>query len=763
MNFYRRRPLALIITICVSAAVAVFFLPAYLKVAFIALTALAAPITAWLLKRRGVTSVCNMSATAFVIISAAFIMVLILISFAYFNVYASRYGELSHANIEATVTSVESRTAYGAVYEVRMSERDGKAERAKGRISTDIATQFNVGDVVEADIAFCRLEDFYSYREVSRFETVADGIVFTASVVGEAKLYGEDNGIFILLARLREKISAKLSLYLDKESAPLADALFLGKREGLGKLERDFRYIGAMHLLALSGLHLSVTTLGVERLLMRLGIGVKVRYTLTILLAFFYVALTGFIASALRAAIMLTLAYTAALLDTESDRVTSLFAAVGLIVLFDPTAIFDVSLQLSFAATLGLLLVSEPIEQIFGRYAPSAKSHPILRRLAKIACEAAASLGAIMFVLPLQWFYFGEVSLMSVVSTLVLTPICEALLILMLPFLVSSLLGAHFAAGALGGAVRALSEVCADTAAALSERSLLVSLGYPFVLPIMMICVAVIVYMAVRGCRSWLYALAAFGVSVLIFLGGVLVYDTVYSARVSIDVASCTSSDAITLVSGRSAAAIFVGDGSSQTVFMTLDFLYERNLTEIEALVLTSVSRRNVNSVRRLLNLLKVETVLLPAPKDEYTAYLCSDIAELAAEYGSRLVFYDNSDTVELLHGDVTVNIAKPAYLERSASALTAITFEFGDTAAAYVGASAWEDAETWELVNGARYIVFGSCGPVIKGAPKGVVQESTAVVCLSDSSLAAVLAPWLEGFDGTVIAGGRLSLGVKP
>lgn len=763
MNFYRRRPLALIITICVLASAAVYFLPGYLKVAFIALTAVAALIFVLALQRCGVKSVCNLSATSFVLICAVLMMVMTLISFAYFDIYVARYDDLTEGSIKATVTSIESRTAYGAVYEVRMSARDGISERAKGLISTDSATQFNIGDVIEADVEFCLLEDFYSYREASRFELIANGVAFTANTVGTVRLDGKDNGLFTALARLRESFSAKLSLYLDKDSAPLADALFLGKRDGLGKIKRDFIYIGAMHLLALSGLHLSIIAGGFERLLMRLGVGVKVRYILTIALAAFYVGLTGFIASAVRAAIMLALSYAASFLDTDSDRVTSLFVAVGLIVLVNPTAIFDVSLQLSFAATLGLLLVSEPADRLSKRLAPSTKSRPMLRMTIRIACAMAASLGAIMFVLPLEWLYFGEASLTSVIATLVMTPICELLLIMIVPLLICSLFGWHFACGIIGGAIRATAELCTCVAAALSERSTLVSLGYPFALPIMIICAAVIIYMAVRGCQNWLYALIPFVISVVIFVGGVHIYDAVLDERVTIDMMSSASSEAITLISKRSAAVIFIGDGSSQTVYPTVDFLSKRNLTEIETVILTSVARRHISSVRRLLNCRKVGEIFIPMPKDEYDTYLAADIAELASEYGSRLVFYDRASGSALIHGDVTVNIVKEAKLSRSTSTLTALTLEYGDTVAAYVGASAWEDAETWELVNGARYMIFGSCGPIIKSAPEGAVLPTTEVVCLSDDMVAEVLVWWLDGFEGVIMSDDKLSFAVKP
>jgi len=149
-------------------------------------------------------------------------------------------------------------------------------------------------------------------------------------------------------------------------------------------------------------------------------------------------------------------------------------------------------------------------------------------------------------------------------------------------------------------------------------------------------------------------------------------------------------------------------------------------------------------------------------PEDEYDAYLCADIAELASEYGSQLVFYDRANTSALTHGDVTVNIAKEAKLSRSESALTVFTLEYGDTVTAYVGASAWEDAEAWGFVNGAKYMIFGSCGPMVKCAPDGKVSDATETICLSDGTLAQTLLSWLDGFEGVIMAGTRLSFALK-
>ena len=762
MNFYRRRPLALIITICILTSAAAYHLSGVMKLVLIAALGLGAPILTLLLAKLKLKTVCGLSKTPFILICAALTISMILTSYAYYDVRAARYDASFSANVKATVLSVESRSSYDAVYAVRITSRDGERESAKGLLGTASALSLDVGDIIDADVLFCAPEDFYSYREATREELLADGYIFTAKFGENAVVCDSSNGISVRLHQLREILDAKLALYLDNDSALLANALFLGKRDDLGILGRDFSYMGVVHLLALSGLHLSVIGGGFEKLLMRLGVGLRARYVMTAALVIFYVALTGFLASAMRAAIMLLLSYAATFLDTESDRVTSLFIAVGLIVLADPTAIFDVSLQLSFFATLGLLLVSEPAKRLGKSLGGKTKPY-FVRGLFRIAAHMAASFGAIMFVLPLQWLYFGEVSLMSVAATLIMSPICELLLVFIPPLLICALLGLHGACGVVGGVIRVLYDLCADTAATLSEHSTLVSLGYPFALPIIFVCAAVIVYMMVRNYPSWLYALIPFAAATVVFLGGVHIYDAVTCDLVSVDVVSGGANDMITLTSRRSGAIIDVGDGSSQGVYPTAKFFLARNLTEIESLVLTHVSRDHISMVRKLLNYRKVRTVLIPSPNNEYEVYIAADITALAREYGSETVFYDNANGAVLTHGDVSISMPPERKLPRSTRPLTAIKFTYGTTEAVYVGASAWEDEQTWEFANGAKYMIFGANGPNVKSAPPDTVVGDTDFVYVTSDELAAAILPWLDGFDGSLIVDDKLSVTVKP
>lgn len=731
MNFYRRRPLALIITSALLISALCAMLPGAVKIATVALALVLALISLSLFKRRGIKHICNLDAPAFVSILASLTIVLLLTSFAYYDVYVAKYEELESGHVNATVVSVETRTPFGATYGVMLNSRDGKSERARGFISSDSATTFNVGDVIEADVKFCKLDEFYTYRTATLVELLSKGVAFAANTENEPMYCGQGGGISVFLSNLRESFSAKLTLYSDRDSASLADALFLGKRENLGKTERDFKYLGAMHILALSGLHLSIIVGSLERFLMRLVVGSRARYVVCMAIAAFYVGLTGFIASAIRAAVMLAISYSASLFDRSGDRITALFAAIGFIVLAQPTAMFDAGLQLSFAATLGLLLVAQPASCLPEKIGGAPKRKMIFSKFLKLPGEIAVSLGALMFVMPLQWLYFGEVSTMSVAATIVLSPICELLLLLMPPLLAFALLGLHLPGSIISGAVCALCELCTDIAAVLSEYATLYSLGYPFALPIMLICAAIIIIMLVRGCPNWLWALVPFAVSTLVFVGGVHIYDAAFSERATVDTVSISESDIVTLVSNRSAAVILVGDGSSEIVYSAVDRLSDYHLTEVDTLILATPTRRTISSFLKLLSSRRVGAVLIPTPTSEEECQIAADIAALASEYGTSTVLYDNSDTLYITHGGVTVALSERIFIPRSTRALLAVKLTFDGVSVAYISASAWESDEIRGFTKGVQHIVIGAYGPIPKSSPydtfSGAISQDKA------------------------------------
>ena len=175
------------------------------------------------------------------------------------------------------------------------------------------------------------------------------------------------------------------------------------------------------HLFAVSGLHcaflLTLLSLLVghrRRLLAAVGTAVLI----------FYMFMVGLTPSVVRACIMQFFLLLAPLLKRDADPITSLAAALGLILLVNPYAAASVSLQLSFGAMLGLILVTPRVYGFF-----RARKQPQARLAAK-ACTfltgtLSSTLGAMVFTVPLTAYYFGVFSAVSPLTSLVCIPLAS--------------------------------------------------------------------------------------------------------------------------------------------------------------------------------------------------------------------------------------------------------------------------------------------------------------------------------------------------
>ncbi len=445
MNFYRRRPLASAISLCIAVSAAAAFLGKAAKLVLIAAVLAAIFVMPFIFRRREKHLLFNIPSAVFVIMCGALALCMLLSSFAYFNIYAEGYASFDEAEIRAVITEVKSQNSYSGLYKIRLVSVDGTENRGGGLFLDESGTSFALGDVIRVRAEFCDIKDVYDYGDTAKFSVFADGCVFACRTEERADVVGICNDVEVRLAKLRDTLCAKLSLHLDRDSAALSKALILGERDELGRLRRDFNYLGITHILALSGLHLAVMTGAVEGMLLRLRMKRRLRIVCIILAVGLYVILTGLLMSVVRSAFMLVISYAASLVSEDNDRVTSLSFAIWVIILINPAALFDVSLQLSFLATLGVILLRESADDIM----PSGKfRNPFVKTLVRSAKgllrNICASIGALLFVLPLQWLYFREISAVSVPATLIMAFLCEGLLILLVPYLLFSAAGLGF-------------------------------------------------------------------------------------------------------------------------------------------------------------------------------------------------------------------------------------------------------------------------------------------------------------------------------
>lgn len=217
-------------------------------------------------------------------------------------------------------------------------------------------------------------EDF-SYKDY----LARQGIHSLVRVKGEVKILarGQGNLFFAWLYALRNHAYETVLLIFPEPAASLLAGILLGIDSGIPADLRDaFNRTNTAHIIAISGFNVSIIA-GIlsqfarrifgERRTMPIVIGGLIVYTL----------LAGASASVVRAAIMGSLAVIALHYNRQNDTLNALFAAALVMSALNPYTLWDVGFQLSFLATLGLVLYTEPLKRAFEKFISRLLSHPM--------------------------------------------------------------------------------------------------------------------------------------------------------------------------------------------------------------------------------------------------------------------------------------------------------------------------------------------------------------------------------------------------
>ncbi len=236
-----------------------------------------------------------------------------------------------------------------------------------------------------------------------------------------------------------ELLRAALGKYIDRMfpgNSGIARAFLLGDRSELSEDDRQsYADSGAAHLLAISGMHISVLAGAISLLLSRFT-SKRAGFFTTMLLLLIYGCLIGFTASLTRAIIMFGVFGSASIAGRYSDSVTRLGAALLIYLFIRPTAILDAGFVLSFSASAGICLLYEPITHLLhaDTLLHSRRRNGIkgLFRRAKIwiVRMLISTLAAQLAVLPAVIHFFGTQPLFSVLVNLLAVPLAMGAYIL---------------------------------------------------------------------------------------------------------------------------------------------------------------------------------------------------------------------------------------------------------------------------------------------------------------------------------------------
>ena len=212
--------------------------------------------------------------------------------------------------------------------------------------------------------------------------------------------------------RVRDRLSAEIEQRLDGDIGAAVAGICYGADEHLSDpTVSNFRSCGVSHLLAVSGLHMTVLLQGLMYLLYRLRVKRTVRPLFGIVFLFAFMAIVGFSASVVRAGVMSLIVLFGNCLRRRADARNSLGISLLVLLIPAPFAAYDAGLLLSCSATFGLLCWTEPIRQFL---LGDRERKRFVRIRKAIAATVAVSLAAMFATLPVLALYFGRISLVSV-------------------------------------------------------------------------------------------------------------------------------------------------------------------------------------------------------------------------------------------------------------------------------------------------------------------------------------------------------------
>ncbi len=478
---------------------------------------------------------------------------------------------------------------------------------------------------------------------------------------------------------MRMSLQRRAILFSDRDSGTLLTALLLGERDSLSdQLRLDFTRMGINHILALSGMHLSILALGISFLLNALRMGRKPRTVILILFVFAYMAFTGFSVSVVRSGVMLILASLLYLLSRSSDAITSLAVAVFVICTVTPYAIFSTALWLSAFATLGVLIASEYSADI-----PRPKKLP-LRLLRHLAVSVLVSVFAISATLHITVFKFYGISSVSTVTTLLFSLLAEIVMYLgtivlilggVLPF--------------LGPALGAVTRATLWLASRISDTDFVYSSVQHTSLRISAIVLTVLLVIFITARVKHRHAAVIILSAVFVTVIGQSVYFA-YTDDAAEDVSyfSCEKSDSLLIRSEGECTFINSSTYSRGLAYTNVDTLEAHNVTRIDRYVLTHYARSVSDDLEVLCSYFLVDSLYIPAPRNDEERDILKIIERSIANYRCTLVTYELFERVPLGDSAMTLLYSTP-YGE--GTSINAFYLDTGDEGIAYLSSGVLE------------------------------------------------------------------------
>ena len=585
--------------------------------------------------------------------------------------------------VEGYVIDVLDTNGSGSMFAVQLQEADGTRSDAKILLECTYRASLQRGDTFRLTGTVRLPQNTLSYAE----ETIlfSDGYlgVLVCEDWRDCSVFEEKH--FTLLMRMlnaRDMLSERFKIALDRDHSAIASALFLGDRSDLsGDVILNFQRSGISHLLALSGMHISVVILMWEILLRKLKISKLYRAFIVPTIAVGYLLLTGCAPSTIRAVLMLCILYLAYLFSADYDPFAALCVALFLILTVTPFAVVDTSMWMSFIASAGILIFL-PAVSVWLKKILQKRDFPRIVKQCVIGFVTAIAVGmfANAALLPFLTYFYGKTSVFSVGMTLVLSPVLSlalplCALTLLLPWCVPLVKLTQWVLGVLLSAAKRVGNVA----------NCLVLLTGELTVVLTVILTILLILFAVIRLRQKRWILLPLSLSFLIL--GVAATDAMPTdAGVSVLYLQNGDEEALVLAKGRTAVAFDMSAGSGATAWQIEDAVMQSKCTELQELVLTHYHTQTTRLISLLSSQIKIRALRLPEPNCEKEIAIAKRLEQEASVHGIEVIYGMEHFPIEQVELQILERTSENSKMEVPVM----LSLTVGEMQLAYVGGNAW-------------------------------------------------------------------------
>lgn len=239
------------------------------------------------------------------------------------------------------------------------------------------------------------------------------------------------NSPLIVLRSFQQKLSGIYDALLPDKQAAVVKSMIIGDKSELSdEIKEIYQTAGIIHILSISGLHVTALAMALKKILSMLSLGQRTVNMATTAFLIFYCILTGMGVATVRATIMCITMLAGELLYRDNDTLSAVALAALAVLIYEPYYLFDAGFQYSFVTVFCLVTCTAPLERAFVHLAGKAAFLEPLLTQKYVSKYLAGCVTATLASYPVTAYHFLRIPIYSIISNLFISGSVFAVVIL---------------------------------------------------------------------------------------------------------------------------------------------------------------------------------------------------------------------------------------------------------------------------------------------------------------------------------------------